>query len=132
MDIDWKERLAELTGRNDAAQPDVCRQSGREGVVYSTNPDYTYASSEEEEPETLAPPRQRLRASMERAGRSGKTVTLIRGFVGAEADLANLCRQLKTRCGIGGSSKDGEIILQGDVREKAVVILKSLGYTQTK
>lgn len=110
-DNDWKSRL---------------------GVVYSTNPDYAYDSSEESEAATLPPSSQKLRVSFERAGRGGKTVTLVRGFVGAEGDIANLCRQIKTLCGIGGSAKDGEIILQGDVREKAVALLKSMGYTQTK
>ena len=111
MQNDWKDRL---------------------GVVFSTNPDFAYTTDEEPEAETLPPNRQKLRVSFERAGRGGKTVTLIRGFVGSEADLSELCRMLKTRCGIGGSAKEGEIILQGDVRAKAVELLKQSGYTNTK
>lgn len=111
MHNDWKERL---------------------GVVFSTNPDFDYTTSAEPEPDTLPCKQQRLRVSMERAGRGGKTATLVRGFVGSKADLDDLCRQLKTRCGIGGSAKEDEIVLQGDVRTRVVELLKSLGYTQTK
>lgn len=111
MHNDWKERL---------------------GVVFSTNPDFDYSLDAEPETDTLPSNQQRLRVSMERAGRGGKTVTLVRGFVGTKADLTELCRQLKTRCGIGGSAKDGEVVLQGDVRPRVVELLKSLGYTQTK
>lgn len=100
-------------------------------IVYSTNPDFNYG---DEEPivETLAPERQKLRVSIERHHRGGKTVTLVRGFVGTDDDLQTLAKQLKTKCGTGGSAKDGEIIIQGEVKEKVVELLKKLGYSNTK
>lgn len=104
----------------------------RLGVVFSTNPDYTYDEETVTEPELLPANQQKLRAQMERAGRGGKTATVIRGFVGPEADLLTLTKTLKTRLGIGGSAKDNEIILQGDVRTRVTELLKTLGYTQTK
>lgn len=103
----------------------------RLGIVYSTNPDFAYPS-EEEEVELLPPARQKLRVHFERAGRGGKTATIVSGFQGPDADLASLAKQLKSRLGIGGSAKDGEIILQGNVCERAVQMLKSLGYTGSK
>lgn len=75
---------------------------------------------------------QKLRLAMERAGRGGKTVTVIRGFIGTEDEINALCRLLKQRCGVGGAAKEGEIIIQGDHRSRLVELLKSLGYTQTK
>ena len=93
------------------------------GVVYSTDPNFQYQYEEEPEAETLEPSRQDLRVLRDAKGRGGKTVTLIRGFVGSTADLEALGKRLKNRCGIGGSVKDGEIILQGDVRDKACDIL---------
>ena len=69
---------------------------------------------------------------MERAGRGGKTVTLVRGFIGSTDDLQSLCKLLKQKCGVGGSAKDGEIIIQGDHRQRLVEILKKEGYSQTK
>lgn len=69
---------------------------------------------------------------MERAGRGGKTVTLVRGFIGSADDLQSLCKLLKQKCGVGGSAKDGEIIIQGDHRQRLVEILKKEGYSQTK
>ena len=108
---DWKDRL---------------------NVVYSTNPDYQYESIEEEEAETLPKNQQKLRVSMEKKGRGGKTVTLIRGFIGTEDDLKALSKLLKTKCGVGGSSKDGEIIIQGDFKQRIIDLLKAEGYTQSK
>ena len=108
---DWKERL---------------------NVVYSTNPDYQYESIGEEEAETLPKNQQKLRVSMEKKGRGGKTVTLIRGFIGTEDDLKELSKLLKTKCGVGGSSKDGEIIIQGDFKQRIIDLLKAEGYTQSK
>ena len=102
------------------------------GVVYSTNPDYQYKYDEEPEAETLEPQQQKLRVRIERNHRGGKTVTLVTGFVGTDADLQELGKRLKTACGVGGSAKDGEIIIQGDFREKLKAKLLSLGYTQTK
>ena len=101
----------------------------RRGVVYSTTPDFNYDAQESAaEAETLAPARQRLTVSLERSGRAGKTVTLVRGFVGSADDLAALGKTLKTRCGVGGTAKDGEITVQGDLREKVTALLLSLGY----
>ena len=98
---------------------------------YSTNPD-AMRPEEPEVPETLAPDRQKLRVSIERHHRGGKTVTLIKGFVGSDDDLNDLAKQLKTRCGTGGTAKDGEIIIQGELKEKLVAILLQLGYKDTK
>ena len=108
---DWKDRL---------------------NVVYSTNPDYQYENIGEEEAETLPKNQQKLRVSMEKKGRGGKTVTLIRGFVGTEDDLKELSKLLKTKCGVGGSAKDEEIIIQGDFKQRIIELLKAEGYTQTK
>ncbi len=137
---DWKEALSALTGiavpeiegrKEDKETGNVARRK-RSGVVYSTAADYAYTDEAEESAETLLPSQQRLRLAMERAGRAGKTVTLVRGFVGAEADLKDLCKTLKQKCGVGGSVKDGEIVIQGDRRAQLLELLKKEGYTQTK
>lgn len=104
----------------------------RLNVVYSTNPDYQYENIDEEESETLPKNQQKLRVSMEKKGRGGKTVTLIRGFIGTEEDLKELGKLLKTKCGVGGSAKDEEIIIQGDFKQRIIDLLKAEGYTQTK
>ena len=104
----------------------------RLNVVYSTNPDYQYENEEIEEAETLPKNQQKLRVSMEKKGRGGKTVTLIKGFVGTESDLKELGKILKTKCGVGGSVKDEEIIIQGDFKQRIIDLLKTEGYTQTK
>ena len=106
-DNDWKSRL---------------------GVVYSTNPDFRYETAAEAEAETLPPAKQRLLVGIDRRNRGGKQVTLVSGFVGTAEDLKELGRVLKTRCGVGGSAKDGEITVQGDFRDKVVTILKEMGY----
>ena len=106
-DNDWKKRL---------------------GVVFSTNPDFTYEEETEQEPATLAPEKQNLIVSIDRKGRGGKQVTLVTGFVGTADDLSELGRTLKVKCGVGGSAKDGEITIQGDFRDRVVSILKDLGY----
>lgn len=98
------------------------------GVVYSTNPDFQYQYDEEPEAETLAPEKQRLRVSLDRHHRGGKTVTLVTGFVGTENDLQDLGKMLKGKCGVGGSAKDGEIIIQGDQMEKVRQALNAAGY----
>ena len=108
---DWKERL---------------------NIVYSTNPDFNYQTEDEEEIETPEKKNQKLRVSIEKKGRGGKTVTLITGFTGREDDLKELGRNLKTKCGVGGSAKDGEIIIQGDFKQRVIELLKAEGYTQTK
>ena len=101
-------------------------------VVYSTNPNFRYETSEEEETETLPKSQQKLRVSMEKKGRGGKTVTLIKGFVGTEDDLKDLGKLLTTKSGVGGSVKDDEIIIQGDFKQRIIDLLKTEGYTQTK
>ena len=98
------------------------------GVVYSTNPDYQYQYDEEPEAETLPPAKQRLRVQLDRHHRGGKTVTLVTGFVGTDDDLQQLGRVLKSKCGVGGSAKDGEIIIQGEMLDKVKMILTTEGY----
>lgn len=106
-DNDWKSRL---------------------GMVYSTNPDFEYTTDKTPEAETLPPARQDLRVWLDRKQRAGKVVTLIRGFVGRDADLQDLARMLKTKCGVGGAAKEGEIIIQGDHRDRVVDLLTRSGY----
>lgn len=109
---DWKDRL---------------------GVVFSTNANYKYDTvSDEESVETLPCDKQRLIVAIDRRNRGGKQVTLVSGFVGTDDDLTSLAKTLKTKCGAGGSAKDGEIIIQGDFRDKVTAILLSLGYNLTK
>lgn len=101
----------------------------RLGVLYSTNPDYEYQQEEQpEEQETLAPEKQKLRLSLDKNKRRGKEVTLVQGFVGTSADLEALAKRLKQHCGVGGSAKEGEIILQGDQRAKLRELLAKWGY----
>ena len=98
------------------------------GVVYSTNPDYQYQYDDEPEAETLPPAKQRLRVSLDRHRRGGKTVTLVTGFIGTDDDLQTLGKMLKSRCGVGGAAKDGEIIIQGDHLDKVRQLLSADGY----
>ncbi|MBR6932334.1 MAG: translation initiation factor [Bacteroidales bacterium] len=108
MDNDWKSRL---------------------GVVFSTNPDFQYVTSgAETAPETLPPARQKLIVSIDRRNRGGKQVTLVTGFTGTPEDLKALGKTLKTKLGVGGTAKDGEITIQGDFRDKTVALLKEMGY----
>ena len=107
MAKDWKERL---------------------GVVYSTNSEFQYRNEEEEQQETISPQQQDLRVSLDKKNRKGKAVTLITGFIGSDNDLKELGKLLKTKCGVGGSAKDGEILLQGDFRDKIMQILQAEGY----
>lgn len=112
MENDWKMRL---------------------GVVYSTNPDFKYESRDTEpQQETLPPAKQKLIVGIDRRNRGGKTVTLISGFKGRQDDLSELGRTLKVKCGVGGTAKDGEITIQGDLRDKLVNLLHSMGYTLAK
>ena len=97
-------------------------------IVYSTNPDFQYQYDATEEQETLPPSRQNLRVMLDKKNRSGKSVTLVTGFVGTQDDLSGLTKELKTKCGVGGSAKDGEILVQGDFRDKVLQLLLQKGY----
>ena len=108
---DWKDRL---------------------NVVYSTNPDFKYDTEDTESVETLPKEKQQLRVCFDKRNRGGKVVTLITGFVGPDDDLKELGKLLKTKCGVGGSAKDGEIIVQGDFRQKVLDILKKEGYVKSR
>jgi len=107
MANDWKDRL---------------------GTVYSTNPNFQYESGDDVEQETLQPNKQDLRVQLDKKQRNGKKATLITGFVGKDEDLKELAKILKTKCGVGGSAKDGEILIQGDFCNKVIEILKSTNY----
>lgn len=106
MANDWKERL---------------------GVVFSTNPDFQYETDKESEEITLAPERQNLKIWLDRL-KGGRVATVVRGFVGSADDLAELGKELKKSCGVGGTAKDGEIIIQGDHRDRVVELLTKSGY----
>ncbi len=100
----------------------------RLNVVYSTNPNFNYEFEQEDEQETLDPSKQLLYVSIDRKQRGGKEVTLIEGFVGTEDDLKELGKLLKSKCGVGGTAKDGEIIVQGSFRDKVMELLVKEGY----
>ena len=106
-DNDWKKRL---------------------GMVYSTNPDFHFDTGEAPAVETPDPSKQRLIVTLDRRQRAGKQVTLVDGFVGHADDLAALAKTLKTKCGVGGTAKDGQITIQGDLRDKLVALLTGMGY----
>ena len=101
-------------------------------MVYSTNPNYQFEEEEVVEQDTLAPKDQKLIVAIDRKGRGGKQVTVVTGFVGKNDDLETLGKTLKTKCGVGGSAKEGEIIIQGDFKQRIIELLKAEGYTQTK
>jgi translation initiation factor 1 len=100
----------------------------RLGVVFSTNPDFNYDIPQQEEEATLPPASQKLIVAIDRRNRGGKQVTLVKGFRGSSADLEALGKKLKTKCGVGGSAKDGEIVIQGDMRDKVLNLLLAEGY----
>ena len=106
-DNDWKQRL---------------------NIVYSTNPDMQYETDVVEEEETLPPSKQKLRIMLDKRNRKGKEVTLVTGFVGSDDDLKDLARSLKTKCGVGGSARGGEILIQGDFRQRVKDLLSAEGY----
>ena len=96
--------------------------------MYSTNPDYEYSEYQSAEEETLLPDQQDLRVQLDKKSRGGKKVTLITGFIGSEQDLKSLGKHIKSQCGVGGSVKDGEILIQGDFVERIVGLLRKDGY----
>jgi translation initiation factor 1 len=100
----------------------------RDGVVYSTNSDFNYEYQQQSEEETLPVQQQQLRVQLDKSMRAGKQVTLVTGFTGKTGDIEALGKLLKTKCGVGGSVKDREIIIQGDHRDKVVQILVKEGY----
>lgn len=100
-----------------------------EGIVYSTSDDFDYTDSNEfEEADTLPNEKQKLKVGLDKKQRKGKVVTTVTGFIGSSSDLEDLARKLKQRCGVGGSAKDGEILIQGDFKEKIIQYLSSEKY----
>ena len=100
----------------------------RDGVVYSTSNEFSYDYEGDGEEETLKASQQRLKVLLDKKSRAGKQVTLVEGFVGSDDDLKDLGKMLKSKCGVGGSAKDGEILIQGDHRKKIIEILTKEGY----
>lgn len=98
------------------------------GIVYSTDPGFAPESNEPEEIDTLPPAQQQLRVKLDTKQRAGKVVTLVDGFIGKAEDLEKLGKELKTKCGTGGSAKDGQILIQGDYKDKVVKWLQDWGY----
>ncbi len=111
MKNDWKDRL---------------------NIVYSTNPDYKFEEENDEDIVSLPKEKQLLRIELDKKHRRGKSVTLITNFVGTDDDLQTLAKLLKTKCGVGGSARDGEILLQGDFRAKALELLIQNGYVKSR
>lgn len=103
------------------------KDKNRVNVVYSTNPNFNYESVSNEQHETLPPAQQNLKVYLDRLG-GGKLLSRVSGFVGTENDLNDLAKLLKQKCGVGGNSKDGEILIQGDNRDKIITLLTKEGY----
>ncbi len=110
----------------------MAKKKNGNGIVFSTNPDFDYRYDEEDGPETLSPQQQKLIVIVDRKQRKGKVVTLVKGFTGRAADLKELGRRLKSKCGVGGSIKEGDILIQGDFRDKITDILIAEGYPAKK
>jgi len=111
MDNDWKKRL---------------------GMVYSTNPDFQFESGDQEEAQQLAPEQQKLYVSLDKKNRKGKKVTLVKGFKGSSEDVRGLAKELKIRCGVGGSVVENDILIQGDFRDRVVTLLQDRGFKVTR
>lgn len=110
----------------------MAKPKDRINIVYSTNPNFSYQTEPDEEAETLPPAQQQLKIMLDKKARAGKQVTLISGFIGKSDDLESLGKALKNLCGSGGSAKDGEILVQGDHRDKILTYLTSKGYKAKK
>ncbi len=104
----------------------------RDGVVYSTSDSFEYNLGDEDSQESLPASQQKLKILLDKKSRAGKQVTLVEGFVGSEDDLKELGKLLKNKCGVGGSAKDGEILIQGDHRDKVLQVLLAAGYGAKK
>ncbi|HYE55570.1 MAG TPA: translation initiation factor [Chitinophagaceae bacterium] len=107
------------------------KKPNKDGIIYSTDPSYSY-EEEQQSLETLPPAQQKLKVRLDTKQRAGKAVTLIGGFIGKEEDLEDLGKKLKNFCGTGGSVKDGEVLIQGDQREKVMQWLAKNGYKNVK
>lgn len=107
----------------------MSKKNKRVDVVYSTQKDFGYTYETPQESETLLPGNQFLTVGIDRKQRKGKPVTMIMGFVGTASDLKALGKEIKSKCGVGGSAKDGVIYIQGEVRQKVIDLLHNQGYT---